>query len=107
MPYLQGRLLPPLPQEGPLVRREPLLENPSRVQGLPVLRLDQRHRPPLHLPRSRRLRVLTKSLKVLLPAAGLGVLVGAFIRGPEGIGWIFALLVLSAAVSAIAQQTLP
>jgi hypothetical protein len=46
-------------------------------------------------------------LKVLLPAAGFGALVGAFIRGPEGINWIFALLVLSAAASAIAQQTLP
>jgi hypothetical protein len=53
--------------------------------------------------------VLTKPtlLKALLPAVGLGVLVGAFARGSSGIGWIFALLVCSAMVSAIAQQTLP
>jgi hypothetical protein len=53
--------------------------------------------------------VLTKPtpLKVLLPAAALGVLIGASARGPEGIGWIFALIVISAAVTAIAQQTLP
>lgn len=107
MPLLQRRSLPPLSQASLHVRGEPLLENPQGLPGLPVLRLDQRQRHPLHLPRSRGLRVLTKPLKVLLPAAGLGVLVGAFIRGPEGMGWIFALLVLSAAVSAIAQQTLP
>ena len=107
MPHLRGRLLPPLSQEGLLVRRTPLLENPYKLQGLPVLRLDQREREPLHLPRFRGLRVLTNPLKVMLPTAVLGVLVGALIRGPEGIGWIFALLVLSAAVSAIAQQTLP
>jgi len=53
--------------------------------------------------------MLTKStlLRALLPAAGLGVLVGAFARGPSGIGWIFALLVCSAVVTGIAQQTLP
>ncbi len=46
-------------------------------------------------------------LGVLLPAVGVGALVGASIRVAEGIGWIFALLVLSAIVTAIAQQTLP
>jgi hypothetical protein len=53
--------------------------------------------------------VLTKPtvLTALLPAVGLGVLVGAFARSSSGIGWIFALLVCSAMVSAIAQQTLP
>ena len=57
------------------------------------------------LPRS----MLTKAapLGVLLPAVGVGALLGAFIRAAEGIGWIFALLVLSAMVTAIAQQTLP
>lgn len=52
--------------------------------------------------------MLTKPtpLKVLLPAV-LGVLVGASARGPEGIGWILALIFISAAVTAIAQQTLP
>jgi hypothetical protein len=44
---------------------------------------------------------------VLLPAAGLLALAGAFSLGLEGAGWIFALLVLSAVVTAIAQQTLP
>ena len=44
---------------------------------------------------------------VLLPAAGLLALAGAFSLGFEGRGWIFALLVLSAMVTAIAQQTLP
>jgi hypothetical protein len=57
------------------------------------------------MPRFRGLRVLTKS--ALLPALGLGVLVGALALGSEGTGWIFALLVLSAAGAAIAQQTLP
>ncbi|MDQ3863563.1 MAG: hypothetical protein M3317_08705 [Actinomycetota bacterium] len=46
-------------------------------------------------------------LKALLPAVVLGVLVGALARGSSGIGWIFALLVCSAVVTAIAQQTLP
>jgi hypothetical protein len=70
-----------------------------------VLRLGQRGRLPLHMPRFRGLRVLTKS--ALLPALGLGALVGASALGSEGTGWIFALLVLSAAGAAIAQQTLP
>lgn len=46
-------------------------------------------------------------LSILPAAVGLGALIGVFTRGPEGVGWIFALLVLSAAVTAIAQQTLP
>ncbi len=44
---------------------------------------------------------------VLLPAAGLVALAGAFSLSVEGMGWIFALLVLSAVAVAIAQQTLP
>ena len=73
------------------------------------MRLDQRGRLPVHLPRFRGLRLLTESalLRVLLPAVALGVLLGAIARSPEGVGWIFALLVLSAAGAAIAQQTLP
>jgi hypothetical protein len=53
--------------------------------------------------------VLTRPalLNALLPAAGLGVLVGAFARSSSEVGWIFALLVCSAVVTAIAQQTLP
>jgi hypothetical protein len=102
---VQGLYLPPLPQESLLVRWESLLENSYGLQGLPVLRLGQRGWLPLHLPRVRGLRVLTKS--ALLPALGLGVLVGALALGSEGTGWIFALLVLSAAGAAIAQQTLP
>ncbi len=55
------------------------------------------------------LLLLTKSAPsgVLLSAVGIGVLVGAFTRGAEGTGWILGLLVLSAAITAIAQQTLP
>ena len=45
--------------------------------------------------------------RVLLPAAGLVALAGAFSLGFEGMGWIFALLVLAAVVTALAQQTLP
>jgi hypothetical protein len=45
--------------------------------------------------------------RVLLPATGLVALVGAFSLSFEGMGWIFALLVLTAMVTAIAQQTLP
>ena len=45
---------------------------------------------------------------VLLTAAvGIGALGGAFALGSGGTGWIFGLLVLSAALTAIAQQTLP
>jgi len=86
-----------------------LLEDPSRLQGLSVLRLDQRESPPVHLPRLGGLRVLTKStlLTAMLPAVGLGLLVGAFVRSSNGIGWIFALLLSSAVVTAFAQQTLP
>jgi hypothetical protein len=63
----------------------------------------------LHMPRFRGQRVLTKArlLTSLLPAAGLGVLVGAFARSSSEAGWIFALLVCTAVVTAIAQQTLP
>ena len=53
--------------------------------------------------------LLTKAtpFRVLLPAAGLLTLAGVFSLGIEGMGWIFALLVLSAIVTALAQQTLP
>ena len=44
---------------------------------------------------------------VLLSAAGLVALAGAFSLGFEGIGAIFALLALTAIVTALAQQTLP
>ena len=46
-------------------------------------------------------------LGVLLPTVGVGALAGASMRAAGGNGWIFALLVLSAAVTALAQQTLP
>jgi hypothetical protein len=46
---------------------------------------------------------LTKSP---LPA-GLGIHFGAFARGLGGIGWICGLLVCSAVITALAQQTLP
>ena len=86
-----------------------MLENPDRLQGFPVLRLEELERQALHMPRFRGLRVLTRSVpfKALLLAAGLGVLVGAFSRGPGEIAWIFALLVGSAVVTSIVQQTLP
>ena len=48
-----------------------------------------------------------KLLGLLPAAAGLGALIGVFASGPGGTGWIFALLVLSAVVTAMAQQTLP
>lgn len=61
------------------------------------------------MPWFRGLRVLTRStvITALLPAAGLGVFVGTLAHGSSGIGWIFGLLVCSAVVTAIAQQTLP
>ncbi len=37
----------------------------------------------------------------------LGATLGLAVRGPEGVAWIFALLLLSATVVSIAQQTLP
>jgi hypothetical protein len=46
-------------------------------------------------------------LGVLLPAIGLVALAGLFSLSFEGMGWIFALLVLTAVVTALAQQTLP
>lgn len=63
----------------------------------------------MHLPRSRRSCLLNKQAlpSILLASVGLGALIGVLTRGAEGVGWIFALLVLSAAVTAIAQQTLP
>ena len=47
------------------------------------------------------------ALKVLAPTLGAGTLVGLIARGPGGAGSVFVLLVLSAVVVAIAQQTLP
>ena len=44
---------------------------------------------------------------VLLTAVGVGALGGALAFGSGGTGGIFWLLVLSAALTAIAQQTLP
>ena len=44
---------------------------------------------------------------VLLTAVGIGALGGALALGFGGTGGIFGLLVLSAALTAIAQQTLP
>ena len=64
----------------------------------PLLRLGKRVWTPVHLPGL----LLTSTLP-----AGLVALAGAFSLGFGGIGWIFALLVLSAAVTAIVQQTLP
>ena len=74
-----------------------------------MLRLDHQAWSPLRLPRLCGIRVLTRLtlLNALLPAVGLGVLVGAFARNSSEVGWIFALLVCSAVVTALAQQTLP
>ena len=44
---------------------------------------------------------------LLIPSVGVGVLAGVAARGPGGAWWMLALLVLSAALTAIAQQTLP
>ncbi len=46
-------------------------------------------------------------LRIVASAVGFGVLVSLVARGFGGMGWVFALLVLSAAVAAIVQQTLP
>ncbi len=85
------------------------MENSRRLQDLPVLRLDHQRWQPLRLPRFRGSRVLSRPalLNALLPAAGLGVLVGAFARSFSEVGGIFTLLLCSAVVTAIAQQTLP
>ncbi|MDQ4127377.1 MAG: hypothetical protein M3151_05425 [Actinomycetota bacterium] len=47
------------------------------------------------------------SHRIVASAVGFGVLVSLVARGFGGTGWVFALLVLSAAVAAIVQQTLP
>ena len=47
------------------------------------------------------------AFKVLAPAMGVGTLVGLVARGSGEAGSVFALLVLSAVMVAIAQQTLP
>ena len=44
---------------------------------------------------------------ILILAVGVGVLGGVAARGPGGAWWMLSLLVLSAALTAIAQQTLP
>ena len=75
---------------------------------IPVLRLARRFRC-LHLPGVLGQGVLRKavSLWVLIPAVGFGVLAGVAARGPGEAWWMLALLALSAALAAIAQQTLP
>jgi hypothetical protein len=58
-------------------------------------------------------RVRARRFMISLPfvvglgAATLGIALGSAARAPGGAGWIFAVLVLTAAVVAIAQQTLP
>jgi hypothetical protein len=47
------------------------------------------------------------SLRIVAPVVGFGVLASLLARGFGGTGWVFALLVLSAVVAAIVQQTLP
>jgi hypothetical protein len=44
---------------------------------------------------------------LMIAAAGLVALAGVFSLSFAGMGWIFALLVLAAVVTALAQQTLP
>jgi hypothetical protein len=82
-----------------------VLAQPLSRQMYRVLRLDKLLRPSLRMPGL----LLTGAipLRVLLPAAGLVALAGAFSLRFEGMGWIFALLVLTAVVTALAQQTLP
>jgi hypothetical protein len=59
-------------------------------------------------PTDRVLSTATTALKVLGLAVGLGTLIGLVAHGSGEAGWaVFALLVLSAVVVAIAQQTLP
>jgi hypothetical protein len=53
------------------------------------------------------LRAATAATGALVPAAGIGVLVGILGRGPNGMGWAYAMLILSAVVVAVVQQTLP
>lgn len=64
----------------------------------------------MHLPRLRGHRLLRSVaiVKSLVPAAGLGgIALGFAVRGP-GVGEsVFALLVLSAVLVAVVQQTLP
>ncbi len=43
----------------------------------------------------------------LIPAVAFGVLAGVAAQGPAGASWMLALLVLSAALTAVVQQTLP
>ena len=109
MPYLQRCQLSALPQACILVRGEPMLENPHGLQRLQVLRLGERVQYPLHMPWLRGQGVLRAavSLRLAAPAVGFGLLVSLVARGFGGTGWVFALLVLSAAVAAIVQQTLP
>lgn len=47
------------------------------------------------------------ALTTWLGAVALGIALGLTARTPEGTVWVFALLVLSAAVVSIAQQTIP
>jgi hypothetical protein len=70
----------------------------------PLLRLGKRVWTPVRMPGLLLTRMTP--FRVLLPA-GLVALAGAFSFGVGGMGWIFALLVFSAAVTAIVQQTLP
>jgi hypothetical protein len=62
--------------------------------------------PLLYLHNHALLRVATL-VRTLAPAIGIGLLVGLAARGFGGMGWVYAVLILSAAVVALAQQTLP
>ena len=97
-------------QEGQRLRWEPLLAGgrPCRrrmPRHVPVLRLAWRFRS-LHLPRVPGQDVLRATVS-LIPVVGFGVLASVAVRGSGGTWWVLALLVLSAAVTAIVQQTLP
>lgn len=57
---------------------------------------------------SRGLSLQSKSMALLVIASGTGALIGFGSRsGPVGDGWPLALMVLTAAVVAVAEQTLP
>ena len=95
------------------LRREPVLANGCSCRGrvprrIPVLRLARRFRR-LHLPGIPGQGVLRTAVSswMLIPAAGFGILAGVVAQGSGGAWWMLALLVLSAALTAILQQTLP
>jgi hypothetical protein len=51
--------------------------------------------------------MLSRAFRLITGAIVAGILTGVVAHGPDGMVWIFILLMLSSGIVALAQQTLP